>query len=46
MIREHNQKVFDSFIDFPKPLIIAPNGPAIGACVTSATLCEAIIGKI
>lgn len=45
MIRENNQAVFDAFLDFPKPIIIAANGPAIGACVTSASLCDAIIAS-
>jgi enoyl-CoA hydratase/carnithine racemase len=44
-IIEHNQNLFDLFIDFPKPILIAVNGPAIGACVTSATLCDAIIAS-
>ena len=38
-----NQALFDLFIDFPKPILIAANGPAIGATVTSATLCDAVI---
>ncbi len=42
-IIEHNQALFDLFIDFPKPILIAVNGPAIGATVTSATLCDAVI---
>jgi len=45
MIRTSNQAVFDSFLDFPKPIIIAANGPAIGACVTSASLCDAIVAS-
>ena len=62
MIRESNQAVFDSFLDFPKPILIAANGPAIGkylddrddddinghdpgACVTSASTCDAIIAS-
>lgn len=42
-IIKQNQALFDLFIDFPKPILIAVNGPAIGAPVTSATLCDAII---
>ena len=30
LIKENNQEVFESFLDFPKPIIIAANGPAIG----------------
>ncbi len=44
-IVEHNQALFDRFIDFDKPLIVAVNGPAIGATVTSATLCDAIVAS-
>lgn len=43
MIVQNNQALFDVFLDFPKPIIIACNGPAIGASVTSASLCDAII---
>ena len=45
MIVEHNQALFDAFLDFPKPLLVAVNGPAIGASVTSATLCDGIIAS-
>ena len=45
MIIERNQALFDVFIDFPKPLLAAVNGPAIGATVTSATLCDAIVAS-
>jgi peroxisomal 3,2-trans-enoyl-CoA isomerase len=45
LIIEHNQELFDGFIDFPKPILAAVNGPAIGASVTSATLCNAIIAS-
>lgn len=45
MIVNNNQALFDSFLDFPKPMIVAVNGPAIGACVTSATLCDAIVAS-
>jgi len=40
---EHNQALFDLFIDFKKPILVAVNGPAIGATVTSATVCDAVI---
>lgn len=42
-IRDQNQTVFETFINFPKPIIAAVNGPAIGAAVTTATLSDAII---
>jgi len=45
MIVVNNQAVFDSFFDFPKPILIAANGPAIGACVTSASTCDAILAS-
>jgi len=45
MIVQHNQALFDSFLDFPKPILVAVNGPAIGASVTSATLCDGIIAS-
>ncbi len=45
IIVELNQALFDAFLDFPKPLLVAINGPAIGASVTSATLCNGIIAS-
>ena len=45
MIVTQNQRLFDSFLDFPKPIIAAVNGPGIGASVTSATLCDAIVAS-
>ncbi len=45
LIVEHNQALFDTFIDFEKPILVAVNGPAIGAAVTSATLCDGIIAS-
>jgi len=45
LIRLNNQALFDAFLDFPKPILVAANGPAIGASVTSATLCDAIIAS-
>jgi peroxisomal 3,2-trans-enoyl-CoA isomerase len=45
LIVEKNQALFNLFLDFPKPMLIAVNGPAIGASVTSATLCDGIIAS-
>eukprot|EP01065_Artemidia_motanka_P049096 TRINITY_DN8057_c0_g1_i1.p2 TRINITY_DN8057_c0_g1~~TRINITY_DN8057_c0_g1_i1.p2 ORF type:complete len:295 (+),score=108.35 TRINITY_DN8057_c0_g1_i1:74-958(+) len=45
LITENNQALFDAFLDFPKPILIAANGPAIGATVTSATLCDGIVAS-
>ena len=45
LIRSNNERVFNTFIEFPKPLIVAVNGPAIGSCVTTATLCDAILAS-
>ncbi|MEC7984843.1 MAG: enoyl-CoA hydratase/isomerase family protein [Myxococcota bacterium] len=44
-IIKNNQALFDAFLDFDKPIIVAVNGPAIGAPVTSATLCDAIVAS-
>lgn len=44
-IIERNQALFDTFLRFPKPILVAANGPAIGASVTSATLCNAILAS-
>lgn len=44
-IVEQNQSLFEMFLNFPKPIMVAVNGPAIGASVTSATLCDAIIAS-
>ncbi|MCW8925296.1 MAG: enoyl-CoA hydratase/isomerase family protein [Xanthomonadales bacterium] len=45
LIEQNNRALFDTFLDFPKPILIAVNGPAIGASVTSATLCDGIIAS-
>lgn len=45
LIVEHNQKLFEVFLNFPKPILVAINGPAIGASVTSSTLCDGIIAS-
>ena len=42
---EYNAFLFNIFLDFPKPILIAVNGPAIGAAVTSAALCDGIIAS-
>ena len=44
-IVQHNQAIFDAFIDLDKPILVAANGPTIGAPVTSATLCDAIVAS-
>ncbi len=44
-IFERNQELFNQFLRVPKPILIAANGPAIGASVTSATLCDGIIAS-
>ncbi len=44
-IRSHNYALFDQFIDFPKPIFAAVNGPAIGAAVTSASLTDGILAS-
>jgi len=44
-IERANYELFDAFIHFPKPIIAAVNGHAIGAPVTTATLCDRIIAS-
>ncbi len=43
MIKQMNQQLFEMFLLCPKPILVAFNGPAIGASVTSATLCDGMI---
>jgi enoyl-CoA hydratase/carnithine racemase len=43
LIVDANYRLFDLFIGFPKPILAAINGIAIGAPVTSATLCDAMV---
>ncbi len=45
LIVENNLTLFDLFLNCTKPLLIAVNGPAIGASVTSATLANSIIAS-
>ena len=39
-IAENNERLFGKFLNFPKPILIAANGPAVGGAVTSALLCD------
>ena len=45
MIEKANHELFDQYIRFPKPILAAVNGHAIGAPVTSGTLLDAIIAS-
>ena len=45
MIVNNNEKLFNTFLDFAKPILVAANGPAIGATVTSAALCDGILAS-
>lgn len=44
-IVQRNEALFNTFLNIKKPILVAINGPAIGASVTSATLCDAIIAS-
>lgn len=43
MIIDANQDLFATFLNCTKPILAAVNGPALGASVTSAALCQGII---
>ncbi|WP_299018537.1 enoyl-CoA hydratase/isomerase family protein [uncultured Photobacterium sp.] len=45
LIVKNNQALFDIFLNCNTPLLIAVNGPALGASVTSATLANSIIAS-
>ncbi len=42
-IRNHNEALFRPYITCIKPIVVAVNGRAIGAPVTSASLCDAVL---
>ena len=45
LIKEENEKIFNVFIQFPKPIIAAVNGPGIGGGVTAPALCDVTIAS-
>ena len=44
-IRESNERCFNVFIEFPKPIIAAVNGPGIGSGTTAPALCDVILAS-
>ena len=45
MIQENNEKCFNLFIEFPKPILAAVNGHGIGSGTTAPALCDAILAS-
>lgn len=43
VVRDNNEALFKRWIEFPKPIIVAANGPVFGASLTTATLCDRFI---
>jgi peroxisomal 3,2-trans-enoyl-CoA isomerase len=43
LIVKANYELFDQFVRFPKPILAAINGVALGAPVTTAVLCDGIV---
>jgi len=44
-IRDSNERCFNVFIEFPKPIIAAVNGPGIGSGTTAPALCDVILAS-
>ena len=44
-VRASNKELFETYLVCPKPMFAAVNGPAIGAAVTSASLCDAVVAS-
>jgi len=44
-IQEGNERCFNVFIEFPKPIIAAVNGPGIGSGTTAPALCDVILAS-
>lgn len=44
-ITKYNQGIFDMVLDFPKPILSAVNGPAVGVGVTFSTLTDRVIAS-
>ena len=42
-LRDKNELTFKTFLKFPKPIVAAVNGPAIGAAVTSTILMDRLL---
>ena len=45
-LRDKNELTFATFLNFPKPIVAAVNGPAIGAAVTSTILMDRLLSML